>query len=153
MVLKQLHWWILLKEPNGPERSQLINGLERSKLVNDLERSQLMNGLERSKLVNDLERSQLMNGLERTVLPLSIFLSSTSMHYSSKAHITVVKCTLHCDLQFTLCITLCFTVVKHTLHCNACFTTVMCAFRKTFALRDNSRVLDLYEVGQSESNS
>ena len=45
----------------------------------------------------------------------------TSMHYSCKMCITVVKCTfhcaLHCALQFTLCITLCFTVVKCTLHC------------------------------------
>ena len=47
------------------------------------------NGLERSKLIDGLERSHLMNGLERTILPLSIFLAFRL--YGRPAHITVVK--------------------------------------------------------------
>ena len=44
----------MLKECNGLERSQLMNGLE------------MTNGLERSKLINGLETTPLMNTLERT---------------------------------------------------------------------------------------
>ena len=44
---------MVLKECNGLERSQLMNGLKRT------------NGFERSKLINGLE-TLLMNSLERT---------------------------------------------------------------------------------------
>ena len=44
---------MVLKEPNGLERSKLINSTERNqwswKISPDLDRSQLMNGLERTQ--------------------------------------------------------------------------------------------------------
>ena len=40
MVLKELNWWMLLKEHNGPERGQLIHGLERIHMINGVERMQ-----------------------------------------------------------------------------------------------------------------
>ena len=46
---------MLLKENNGPEWGQLINGLERIQMINVM-----------LKECNGLEKSQLMNGLERT---------------------------------------------------------------------------------------
>ena len=45
---------MVLKECNGLERSQLMNGIKRT------------NGFERSKLINGLETTPLMNSLKRT---------------------------------------------------------------------------------------
>ena len=55
---------MVLKESNYPERSQLINGLEKN--PNDLRRNHMINS---DKKCNSLERGQLMNGLEGTQLP------------------------------------------------------------------------------------
>ena len=65
MVLKQLNWWMVLKEPDGLERSKLINGLERNqwswKISSGLERSQWWMVL---KEPSSLKRSKLINGLD-----------------------------------------------------------------------------------------